>query len=117
MKTLQRSANDSIPSDEGAQDLYELQLYVSGATSHSRLAIENIKAIVTEHLGERCRLTVTDIYQELDAVRDQDVVVIPMLVKRSPLPLKRIVGDLSNHEHVLRGLGIVCGSEVGNECD
>lgn len=111
MKNRQHNAPSSVPSVDESQlgdDAYELQLYISGATGRSRLAIENVKAIVDRHLAGRCRLVITDVYQEIDAARDEGVIVVPMLVKRRPQPLKRIIGDLSDTEHVLRALGVNC---------
>ena len=111
MTNRQHNAASSVPSVDESQlgdDAYELQLYISGATGRSRLAIENVKAIVDRHLAGRCRLVITDVYQEIDAARDEGVIVVPMLVKRRPQPLKRIIGDLSDTEHVLRALGVNC---------
>jgi circadian clock protein KaiB len=121
LKNRQHNAPSSVPSVDESQlgdDAYELQLYISGATGRSRLAIENVKAIVDRHLAGRCRLVITDVYQEIDAARDEGVIVVPMLVKRRPLPLKRIIGDLSDTEHVLRALGVNCKTsrkEAGSE--
>jgi circadian clock protein KaiB len=85
-------------------EIYDLELYVSGATAHSRAAVANIKDVAERHLKGRYRLVVTDLYQEPVKAREEQIIVVPMLVKRRPLPLRRIVGDLSSEEHVLLGL-------------
>ena len=89
-----------------AEQGYVLRLYVSGASPKSLEAIKNIKNICDENLAGRYHLEVVDIYQQQDrAARDQ-VVAAPMLVKQLPLPLRRLIGTLSNTSHVLRALGL-----------
>ncbi len=85
-------------------EIYDLELYISGATAHSRAAVANIKALAEKYLKGRYRLVVTDLYQEPAKAREEQIIVVPMLVKRRPLPLQRIVGDLASEEHVLFGL-------------
>jgi circadian clock protein KaiB len=87
-----------------AQEKFELRLYISGATHHSQLAVRNITALAETYLVDRYELVITDIYQEPEKVHDDQVVVVPMLVKRRPLPRRCIVGDLSDVHHVLCGL-------------
>jgi circadian clock protein KaiB len=83
-----------------------LQLYVSGATPRSTQAIANIKAIGEAHLQGRYDLEVIDAYQQAELLRDQQIVVLPTLIKHLPLPMRRMVGDLSDTERVLLSLGI-----------
>ncbi len=85
---------------------YRLHLYVSGATPRSRLAIENIKAIGEKRLAGRYELEVIDAYQQAELAREQQIVVLPTLIKSLPGPLRRMVGDLSDEEQVLLGLGL-----------
>jgi circadian clock protein KaiB len=83
---------------------YVLRLYVSGSTSKSALAVENIKRICEQHLKNRYDLEVIDIYQQPNLARDEQIVAVPTLIKRSPPPLRRLIGDLSNLKKVLFGL-------------
>jgi circadian clock protein KaiB len=85
---------------------FRLRLYVSGATPRSTRAIENIKAIGEKRLHGRYELEVIDAYQQADLARDQQIIVLPTLIKSLPGPLRRMVGDLSDEEQVLLGLGI-----------
>ena len=85
---------------------YRLRLYVSGATHRSTLAISNIKAISDRRLAGRYELEVIDAYQHAELVRKEQIVVLPTLIRSLPKPLRRIIGDLSNEEHVLLGLGL-----------
>jgi len=85
---------------------YVLRLYVSGSTLKSALAVENIKRICEQHLKNRYDLEVIDIYQQPNLARDEQIVAVPTLIKRLPLPLRRLIGDLSNQENVLFGLDL-----------
>lgn len=86
--------------------MFEFCLYVSGSTSKSALAVENIKRICEQHLKNRYSLTVIDVYQQPDLARDDQIVAVPTLIKRRPEPLRRLIGDLSNTEKVLQALGL-----------
>jgi circadian clock protein KaiB len=86
---------------------YVLRLYVTGSTSRSARAIENMRRICEEHLAGRYDLEVIDIYQRPEAAREFQLIAAPTLVKLLPEPLRRIVGDLSNHDKVLHGLDLL----------
>ena len=88
------------------QAKYFLRLYVSGSTSKSALAVENIKRICEQHLKSRYELEVVDIYQQPNLARDEQIVAVPTLIKRLPRPLRRLIGDLSDHNKVLFGLDL-----------
>ena len=88
------------------QAKYVLRLYVSGSTLKSGRAVENIKRICEEHLRNRYNLEVIDVYQQPDLARGDQIVAVPTLIKRRPLPLRRLIGDLSNNENVLLGLDL-----------
>ena len=93
--------------NEAHQEGYDLHLYVSGATDHSRLAIANVKSVGEKHLKGRYRLLVVDLFQDPDGAREHHIIVAPTLVKKLPPPLRRLVGDLSSEERVLIGLDLV----------
>ena len=86
---------------------YLLRLFVSGSTPRSARAIQNIRALCEEKLHGRYDLEVIDIYQHPEQIRPDQVVVTPTLVKKLPLPFRRIIGDLSDKERVLVGLDLV----------
>jgi circadian clock protein KaiB len=85
---------------------YVLRLYVTGATSRSRSAIVNINAICHEHLEGKYDLEVIDIHQKPALAKDEQIVAAPTLIKQLPLPLRRIIGDLSDRDSVLFGLDL-----------
>ncbi|WP_240002466.1 circadian clock KaiB family protein [Oleisolibacter albus] len=99
------------PSDFGAgpasqPEDYVLRLYVTGTTPRSMRAIENIRRICRDHLGDRYRLEVVDVYQQPHLASQAQVVAAPTLVKELPSPLRKLVGDLSDQDRVLAGLDI-----------
>ncbi|MCL4195313.1 MAG: circadian clock KaiB family protein [Thermoguttaceae bacterium] len=98
-------------------DRYRLRLYVTGMTARSIRAIANLKAICEEWLPGRYDLEVLDIHQHPEMAREQDVIAAPTLVKELPPPLRRLIGDLSNSQRVLAGLGLekIHGSQPTDE--
>jgi circadian clock protein KaiB len=86
---------------------YVLRLYVSGMTPRSTEAINNLKVICDEYLKDRYELEVIDIYKRPEVTSTDQIVATPTLVKKLPLPLRRLVGALSNEERVLVGLDLV----------
>lgn len=85
---------------------YLLRLYVTGSTAGSLRAIRNIKRICEQHLAGLYILEVIDIYQRPDLAKSEQIIAAPTLIKSFPLPLKRLIGDLSNEDKVLLRLGI-----------
>ncbi len=90
-----------------AADRYLLRLFVTGSTPRSARAIQNIRAVCDEKLRGQYDLEVIDIYQHPEQARPEQIVVTPTLVKKLPLPVRRLIGDLSDVERVLVGLDIV----------
>jgi circadian clock protein KaiB len=88
------------------QAQYFLRLYVSGHSAKSERAIENIKGACEEYLNGHYDLEVIDIHLRANVARDEQIVAVPTLVKRLPLPLQRLVGDMSNLRNVLFGLDL-----------
>lgn len=88
------------------QERYTLRLYVSGATAASGRAIEKVKSLCEARLAGRYDLEVVDIYQQPDLVDDDRILATPTLVRRLPLPLRRLVGDLSDQDRILMRLDL-----------
>ena len=88
------------------QDGYNLRLYVAGQTPKSIAAIANLKKICEKHLADRYVIEVVDLMKDPALAQRHQIVAIPTLIRQLPEPLKRIIGDLSNHEKVLVGLDI-----------
>jgi circadian clock protein KaiB len=88
------------------QEKYLLRLYVTGMTPRSTEAITRIKEICDEYLASRYELEVIDIYQQPTLAKGEQIIATPTLIKKLPLPLRRLVGDLSNKQRVLLGLDV-----------
>ena len=93
--------------DPGAPKAYRLRLVVAGRTARSRRAIENLRQICNEHLKDQVDLEVIDIYQQPELAEKYQVIAAPTLVKLLPLPIRRVIGDLSEKDRVLSGLEII----------
>ena len=85
---------------------YVLRLYVSGLTIRSSHAINNIKRICDEHLKGRYTLDVIDLSQQPSLAQDEQILAVPTLIKKLPLPLRRLIGEMSDTERVLVGLDL-----------
>ncbi len=97
------SGHPPIPPEDGE---YVLRLYVAGSTPQSSRAITNLKAICEAHLKHRYQLTVVDLYKEQDRAREDQIVVAPTLIRHFPLPVRRVIGDLSKTDRVLAALNL-----------
>lgn len=86
---------------------YILSLFVAGSTPQSLRAIRNIRALCEERLHGSYDLKVIDVYQHPEQIKSEQIVVTPTLVKKLPLPLRKLIGDLSNKERLLARLDIV----------
>ena len=85
---------------------YILRLFVSGMLQNSILAINNIKTICETHLRDKHELEIIDIYEHPDLARSEQIIAVPVLILKQPLPERRIIGDLSDTEMVLSILNI-----------
>lgn len=85
---------------------YVLRLFVTGQTSRSVRAVENIRRLCESRLKDRYELVVVDIYQQPELAQRHQLIAAPTLVKEQPLPTRRLVGDMSDNERVLSGLDL-----------
>lgn len=85
---------------------YRLALYVAGATQRSARAIANLRRLCEDRLEGRVDFEVIDIYQQVERAREADILGTPTLVKLMPEPVRRLIGDLSDHAVVLRALDL-----------
>ena len=90
-----------IPSEK-----YVLRLYVTGLTARSMRAIKSVRAVCEEHLAGHYDLEVIDVYQAPARISQDQIVAIPTLVRCVPTPTRLLVGDMSNRQRLLTGLGL-----------
>lgn len=85
-------------------DKFNFRLYVAGDAPNSVQAIANLKALCREHLPERHTIEIVDVVQQPERALTDDVLLTPTLVKLSPAPVRRIIGNLSQTQVVLNAL-------------
>lgn len=90
--------------DEG--EIYIFRLYVTASSQRSVTAYNNLKRICEEYLQDKYRIEIIDLAKNAYLAKRDQIVALPTLIKWSPLPMKRIIGDLSDTEKVLKGLEI-----------
>ena len=84
--------------------MFALRLYVAGQTAKSLAACANLKRICETHLAGQYRIEIIDLSKNPQLAAGDQILALPTLVRRLPKPIKKIIGDLSNEEHVLVGL-------------
>ncbi|HXO74388.1 MAG TPA: circadian clock KaiB family protein [Puia sp.] len=90
----------------GKEPTYVFHLFVAGASPNSTRAIANLQGICEQYLKGRYVLEVVDVYQQAERAKKEELVALPMLIKRSPSPERKFIGDLSDRPKVLKGLGL-----------
>ena len=90
---------------------YIFKLYVVGQTVRSRNAIYNLKKVCEEALSDSYDLTIVDVLEHPEKAEEDKVLATPTLIKLSPIPQRRIIGDLSDANAVLKALEIQLNSD------
>jgi circadian clock protein KaiB len=108
---------DPMDALEPTEPEYALQLYITGVTPNSSRAVRNIKDICEQYLKGRYELLIIDVYQQPELAQEQDLIGVPTLIKLRPGLVRRLVGDFSDRERVLKALGVAPSSTsiTGNE--
>jgi circadian clock protein KaiB len=91
---------------EANSDPWILRLYIAGQTPKSVTALKNLKLICEEQLKGQYHIEVIDLLEKPQLARDNQILAIPTFVRKLPLPVRNIIGDLSNTERVLVGLDL-----------
>lgn len=91
---------------ESNTETYELRLYVAGQTPKSITALSNLKRYCEEYLKGRYKIEIIDLLKNPQLAEGDQILAIPTLVRKVPVPIRKIIGDLSNEERVLVGLDI-----------
>ena len=86
--------------------IYKIRLYVAGDSELSRRAVENMEGLCDSLLKGRCEHVVIDVLEDIASARNDRVIATPMAVRYDPLPVRKAIGDLSDVERLLNGLGI-----------
>jgi circadian clock protein KaiB len=95
----------SLPA-EATPDTFVLRLYIAGQTPKCMRAFSNLKRICEQYLADRYRIEMIDLLEDPALARGDQILAVPTLVRRVPVPVRKIIGDLSNTERVLAGLDV-----------
>jgi circadian clock protein KaiB len=101
----QRAEND-LKKISNPHPEYQLRLFITGATPNSARAIVNIRNICESYLKDRYELQIIDVYQDVALAQQEQLIALPLLIKKLPLPERKLIGDLSETEKVLNALGV-----------
>lgn len=86
---------------------YVLTLFVSGASLNSVKAINNLQKILEKYARGKHSLKIIDVHQERALAEREQIIALPLLIKKLPLPERRLIGNMSDTEKVLSGLGLI----------
>jgi circadian clock protein KaiB len=92
--------------EKSGTEKYVLKLYITGMTRRSQEALRNLEKICHEYLGDNFELEVIDIYQQPTLARGDQIIAVPALIKKLPLPMRRLIGDLSKEDRIILGLDL-----------
>ncbi len=90
-----------------AEQIWELRLYIAGKTPKSVSALNNLNKYCEEHLQGKYKIEVIDLLLQPQLAEGDQIFAVPTLVRKVPVPIRKIIGDLSNEEKVLVGLNII----------
>ena len=99
---VERENSSRVP----GQEAWELRLYVAGQTSKSVTAFANLKKICEDHIPGKYTIEVVDLLKNPTLAKGDQILAIPTLVRKLPMPIRKILGDLSDTERVLVGLDL-----------
>jgi circadian clock protein KaiB len=110
MKTTPKAAKPApaVP----AADFWKLRLYIAGQTPKSLTAFANLTRLCEQRLKGRYAIEIVDLIEQPRLAKEDQILAIPTLVRRLPPPMRKIIGDLSNTERVLAGIGLLSESNI-----
>jgi circadian clock protein KaiB len=94
-------------SAKAGSDKWVLRLYIAGQTPKAIIAFNNLKLICEEQLKGKYHIEVIDLLENPQLARHDQILAVPTLVRKLPLPVRNVIGDLSNTERVLVGLDLI----------
>ena len=94
----------SPPALAQTDPVWHLRLYVAGQSPKSLYALANLKKLCEEHLADRYEIETIDLVKQPMRARDDDILAIPTLVRLLPVPVRKVIGDLSDTGRVIGGL-------------
>ncbi len=100
---------------KAAEERYDLCLFIAGTTPFSSAALATVISVCEDRLLGRYDLVVVDVYQQPAQAKFDQVIAVPTLLRRRPLPLRRLIGDLSDRARLLAGLDLPLTAPTAHE--
>lgn len=97
------------------EKLWEFKLYIAGQSIKSVTAFENLKQICEKYLFEKYRIEIIDLILNPQKAREDQIIALPTLIRKLPIPVKKIIGNLSKTHNVLIGLELIERNGVTSE--
>ena len=97
---------EPVSSDMPYKGRVELRLYIAGQTPKSVAALTNLRRICDQYMPQKYELKVIDLLKQPQLARGDQIVAVPTVVKNLPVPIRKLIGDLSSTERVLVGLDL-----------
>ena len=85
---------------------FVFQLYITGASPNSSRAITNLKKIFDKQLEKNYDMEIIDVYQHPVLAKRENIIALPLLIKRRPLPERRLIGDMSDTIKLMSLIGL-----------
>lgn len=98
--------NQNYPLSNSEDTVFKFRLFVTGASPNSLRAITNIKHFCETYLAKKYELEIIDVYQQPDIAQKEQIVALPLLIKKFPLPQRKLIGDMSDTAKIMKGLGL-----------
>ncbi len=92
--------------NDAEKAVYKLRLYITGASPNSLRAVTYTKGFCEKYLKGQYELEIIDVYQQPLIAQREQLVALPMLVRKFPLPEKKLIGDMSDTDKMFKGLGL-----------
>jgi circadian clock protein KaiB len=83
---------------------YRFKLFITGETTRSTRAVDNLRRFCDKELKDQYELIIIDVLERPEMAEELKILATPTLVKESPPPMRRIIGDLSNIDPAMLGL-------------
>ena len=99
-----RGAGSGTDAPAGSGETWELRLYVTGRSPKCLRAIENLRLVCEQYLRGRYHIEVVDLLENPRLAAYEQILAVPTLVRQLPLPIRKVVGDLSDTDRLLAGL-------------
>ena len=106
-QTIRENKNPGLKKAGSKEEKWELRLYIAGNTQKSMIALENLKKYCRQYLQDKYTLEVIDLLKQPQLAAGDQIFAIPTLVRKVPVPIRKIIGDLSNEDRVLVGLDVL----------